>query len=97
MSGMRSNEFSWLKRKVSKYFQSACFHQQTFVLAIFDDFEKWTDIAFLGAMECSTCLLLVTPPPFLVGLLLALSLKSKLTSTVLGPWFIDTLRPKHKQ
>ena len=64
MSGMRSNEFSWLKRKVSKYFQSACFHQQTFVLAIFDDFEKWTDIAFLGAMECSTCLLLVTPPLF---------------------------------
>ena len=29
-------------------------------------------------------------PPFLVGFLLALPLKSKLAPTLLGPWFVDT-------
>ena len=29
-------------------------------------------------------------PPFLVGFLLALPLKSKLAPIVLGPWFVDT-------
>ena len=28
--------------------------------------------------------------PFLMGLLSALPLRSKLVSTVLGPWFVDT-------
>ena len=40
----------------------------------------------MGAALCS----LLACAPFLAGLLSALPLKSKLVSTVLGPWFVDT-------
>ena len=43
-------------------------------------------------MEDCNCLKLDAPPlhPLLAGLLSVVPLKSKLVSTVLGPWFVDT-------